>query len=48
MSAPAIDNQDTPPIPEGSVMVTLKIARYNPDDPDCRRIPELPGAVPAQ
>ena len=23
-----------PPIPEGSVMVTLKIARFNPENPD--------------
>ncbi len=23
-----------PPVPEGAVMVTLKIARFNPDDPD--------------
>ena len=23
-----------PPIPEGAVMVTVKIARFNPDDPD--------------
>jgi succinate dehydrogenase / fumarate reductase iron-sulfur subunit len=23
-----------PPVPEGAVMVTLKIARFNPEDPD--------------
>ncbi|HEX2213137.1 MAG TPA: succinate dehydrogenase iron-sulfur subunit, partial [Mycobacterium sp.] len=34
MSAPVIDKQDTPPVPEGAVMVTLKIARFNPEDPD--------------
>ena len=34
MSAPTIETQDTPPVPDGSVMVTLKIARFNPEDPD--------------
>lgn len=23
-----------PPVPDGAVMVTVKIARYNPDDPE--------------
>lgn len=23
-----------PPVPDGAVMVTVKIARFNPDDPD--------------
>ena len=36
-----------PPVPDGAVMVTLKIARFNPEDPDARRLAELPGAVPA-
>ncbi len=36
-----------PPIPDGSVMVTLKIARFNPEDPDAAgfqsfRVPCLP------
>src|SRR5271157_5510681 len=36
-----------PPIPEGAVMVTLKIARFNPEDPDASgwqsfRVPCLP------
>src|SRR5262249_14153324 len=32
----AVDTQDPPlpPIPEGAVMVTLKIARFNTEDPD--------------
>jgi succinate dehydrogenase / fumarate reductase iron-sulfur subunit len=49
MSAPAIDkvDQQEPPVPEGAVMVTLKIARFNPDDPDGAgfqsfRVPCLP------
>lgn len=25
---------ELPPVPEGSVMVTVKIARFNPEDPD--------------
>ena len=38
---------DTPPVPEGAVMVTLKIARFNPEDPDTAgwqsfRVPCLP------
>ena len=28
---------ELPPIPDGAVMVTLKIARFNPEDPDARR-----------
>ena len=36
-----------PPIPDGAVMVTLKIARFNPEDPDAAgwqsfRVPCLP------
>ncbi|MGV0801317.1 2Fe-2S iron-sulfur cluster-binding protein, partial [Mycolicibacterium elephantis] len=42
---------DLPPVPEGAVMVTLKIARFNPEDPDAHadsggwqsfRVPCLP------
>src|ERR1700692_2203271 len=42
---------DAPPVPEGAVMVTLKIARFNPEDPDAHassggwqsfRVPCLP------
>ena len=34
--APEVDTKDPelPPVPDGSVMVTLKIARFNPEDPD--------------
>jgi len=52
VSAPVVDKPDTgdsatPPVPEGAVMVTLKIARFNPDDPDGAgfqsfRVPCLP------
>src|SRR5882724_9909190 len=53
MSAPAVDTTDeaAPPVPEGAVMVTLKIARFNPEDPDAHadsggwqsfRVPCLP------
>ena len=47
MSAPVLDKQDTPPVPEGAVMVTLKIARFNPESPDDAgwqsfRVPCLP------
>src|SRR5262245_64873291 len=49
MSAPAVDEtEDTaPPVPEGAVMVTLKIARFNPEHPDVAgwqsfRVPCLP------
>ena len=36
MSAPAVDTTEgaAPPVPDGAVMVTLKIARFNPEDPD--------------
>ena len=34
-------------MPDGAVMVTLKIARFNPEDPDTVGLAELPGAVPA-
>ena len=44
-----VETQDPPlpPIPDGSVMVTLKIARFNPEDPDSAgfqsfRVPCLP------
>jgi len=44
-----VETQDPPlpPIPEGAVMVTLKIARFNPEDPDSAgfqsfRVPCLP------
>src|SRR4029079_18399380 len=49
MSAPAVDTTEgaAPPVPEGAVMVTLKIARFNPEDPDVAgwqsfRVPCLP------
>jgi succinate dehydrogenase / fumarate reductase iron-sulfur subunit len=52
MSAPVMDKPDTgdgatPPVPEGSVMVTLKIARFDPENPDGAgfqsfRVPALP------
>src|SRR3954452_23414044 len=49
MSAPAIEKNEatTPPVPDGAVMVTLKIARFNPEDPDTSgwqsyRVPCLP------
>jgi succinate dehydrogenase / fumarate reductase, iron-sulfur subunit len=34
--APEVSTKDPelPPVPEGAVMVTLKIARFNPEDPD--------------
>src|SRR6187455_3839557 len=47
--APEVSTQDPeqPPVPEGAVMVTLKIARFNPEDPDTAgwqsfRVPCLP------
>src|SRR3954465_9749206 len=47
--APEVDTKDPelPPIPDGAVMVTLKIARFNPEDPDGAgyqsfRVPCLP------
>ena len=49
MSAPAVDTTEgaAPPVPEGAVMITLKIARFNPEDPDTAgwqsfRVPCLP------
>src|ERR671916_419083 len=49
MSAPAVDTTEgtAPPVPEGAVMVTLKISRFNPEDPDAAgwqsfRVPCLP------
>jgi succinate dehydrogenase / fumarate reductase, iron-sulfur subunit len=49
MSAPDVRTQDPPlpPVPEGAVMVTLKIARFNPENPDAAgwqsfRVPCLP------
>src|SRR5690242_4239745 len=49
MSAPAVDTTEgaAPPVPEGAVMITLKIARFNPEDPDAAgwqsfRVPCLP------
>ena len=52
MTAPVIEKPEAgdlplPPVPDGAVMVTLKIARFNPENPDARRLAELPGAVPA-
>ncbi|WP_328352129.1 succinate dehydrogenase iron-sulfur subunit [Mycobacterium sp. NBC_00419] len=47
--APEVDTREPalPPIPDGAVMVTLKIARFNPEDPDAAgfqsfRVPCLP------
>jgi succinate dehydrogenase / fumarate reductase, iron-sulfur subunit len=45
--APTTKDPELPPIPEGAVMVTLKIARFNPEDPDAAgwqsfRVPSLP------
>ena len=47
--APEIQTKDPelPPVPDGAVMVTLKIARFNPEDPDAQgwqsfRVPCLP------
>ena len=47
--APEIQTKDPelPPVPDGAVMVTLKIARFNPEDPDTSgwqsyRVPCLP------
>src|SRR4051795_266612 len=47
--APEVDTKDPPlpPIPDGAVMVTLKIARFNPEEPDGAgwqsfRVPCLP------
>lgn len=52
MSAPVIDQAEAgdpplPPVPDGAVMVTLKIARFNPEHPDTAgwqsfRVPCLP------
>jgi succinate dehydrogenase / fumarate reductase iron-sulfur subunit len=53
MSAPTIDKTSDPAdpplpaVPEGAVMVTMKIARFNPEDPDAAgwqsfRVPCLP------
>ena len=52
MSAPVLDKPErgdaaTPPMPEGAVVVTLKIARFDPEDPDAAgfqsfRVPCLP------
>ena len=45
--APDVKEPDLPLIPDGAVMVTLKIARFNPEDPDSAgfqsfRVPCLP------
>src|SRR6478735_887568 len=49
MSAPVMDKDapTLPPVPEGAVMVTLKIARFNPEDGEGQRwesfqVPTLP------
>ena len=31
---PEAGDPDLPPVPDGAVMVTLKIARFNPESPD--------------
>ena len=43
----ATEDPELPPVPDGAVMVTLKIARFNPEDPDTSgwqsyRVPCLP------
>jgi succinate dehydrogenase / fumarate reductase, iron-sulfur subunit len=45
--APELKEPALPPIPDGAVMVTMKIARFNPEDPDSAgyqsfRVPCLP------
>jgi succinate dehydrogenase / fumarate reductase iron-sulfur subunit len=45
--APEVKEPALPPIPDGAVMVTMKIARFNPEDPDGAgyqsfRVPCLP------
>ena len=52
MSAPVLDKPEAgdpplPPVPDGAVMVTLKTARFNPENPDAAgfqsfRVPCLP------
>src|SRR6187401_2259281 len=47
VASPTPSDPDLPPIPDGAVMVTLKIARFNPEDPDTAgfesfRVPCLP------
>src|SRR3972149_7684213 len=47
MSAPAVDAPKLPAVPEGAVMVTLKIARMNPESGegqhwDSFQVPALP------
>src|SRR3954468_11216273 len=44
---PTTKDPELPPVPEGAVMVTLKIARFNPENPDGAgfqsfRVPCLP------
>ena len=44
---PEAGDPPLPPVPDGSVMVTLKIARFNPENPDAAgyqsfRVPCLP------
>src|SRR5690625_6249177 len=47
IDAPEAGDPPLPPVPEGAVMVTLKIARFNPENPDAAgfqsfRVPCLP------
>ena len=47
VTGPDTKDPELPPVPEGAVMVTLKIARFNPEDPDAAgfqsfRVPCLP------
>ncbi|BBY54862.1 succinate dehydrogenase iron-sulfur subunit [Mycobacterium koreense] len=47
VDAPEAGDPPLPPVPDGAVMVTLKIARFNPEDPDAAgfqsfRVPCLP------
>ncbi len=37
VASPDTSDPELPPIPDGAVMVTLKIARFNPEDPDDAR-----------
>ena len=42
IAEPEVGDPPLPPVPDGAVMVTLKIARFNPGEPRCRRLAELP------
>src|ERR1700716_3526268 len=47
VQTPGTTDTPLPPVPDGAVMVTLKIARFNPENPDAAgwqsfRVPSLP------